>query len=331
MIDHIIWPWEGEVASELGRRLLHVAIYLQDLIGEFSPPLQAVLQESLHQPGKLLDSSVAQGQPFSQVDQRIWCLATVQAHAASANLEKINAPEEIWHTVIPLAAATEILGVACDLSDDIQDGDGILTNKFGLNLAEPLTIVLFAVLRKCLSDPRLPNEWLAPLHSLITSAILEAAEAQFLDGWYEQQTSITFDEARQIAEAKGAPLVRAVFQVGAFAGFASSRPISEALMLSQEFGRLGELIGISHQLRNDLRDSALDSRKSDRTRGKKTLPLVIEQYVREQMHDDQMAEAAGREATLVAIAIAQQDAQHQLQYIAERCGCPINWLRWVVV
>jgi geranylgeranyl pyrophosphate synthase len=331
MVNEIIWPWEGDVASELGRRLLCVAAYLQDLLIQLSPPLQATLQELLRQPGKLFDSGVAKGQPLSQANQNLWSLAVVQAHAAAADLEQINAPQETWHIVVPLAAAAEVLGMACDLSDDIQDGDSELVHRYSLTLVEPLTVVLFALLRKCLSDSRFPNAWLAPLHSFVTSAILEAAEAQFLDGWYERQSTITLDEVRQITEQKGAPLVRAVFQIGAFAGFAVSRPINEALIFSREFGRFGELIGILHQLRNDLRDSALESRKSDRIRGKKTLPLVIEQHVREQMHNDQMAVTAGRDGTMVAITIAQKNAQRQLQRIAERCKCPTDWLHWATV
>src|SRR5215469_15948483 len=72
-----------EVAAEIGRRLHVVAQRMQDILRRYDlpPAFAAMLRQALKQPGKLLGTSAARGQPLCADEGNLWALPVVVAHA----------------------------------------------------------------------------------------------------------------------------------------------------------------------------------------------------------------------------------------------------------
>src|SRR5579872_7178817 len=110
-------------------------VILQEARARHFPPgfARSILQ-TLRQPGKLLNSPVIGGALLDARDLRGWALPVLLAAAAAAGAQSASLstlPPSFWRRARAVAAASEYLGAALDLIDDVQDGDSIFVQRLG--------------------------------------------------------------------------------------------------------------------------------------------------------------------------------------------------------
>ena len=274
----LTWPFPQPIAQLWGDRLAVAANYLTHLCStqDISTELAALLELALHQPGKLLASAVAQGQPLQIGNGTLWSFHAMLAHAAVAHADRADAPPALWQAGIPVAIAAEFLGTALDIFDDIQDGDGPLLRSASV----PMLINAAMALRECaqiaLSDARFPASLQATLSHAFAKDTLRSVGGQTLDIAFETVPTVTLDAASEMTERKSGSLVGLIYRAGAIVGAYSAGRAASAEVLGERFAAFGRNLGVILQLENDLHDAQEHTTKSDRQRGKKTLPLVVE-------------------------------------------------------
>jgi geranylgeranyl pyrophosphate synthase len=101
----------------------------------------------------------------------------------------------------------------------------------------------------------------------LTDAIAVAGGGQYLDLASEAQPSASEEEAIDVAGRKTAALVAGACRVGARLG-------TDAPRVLDLLGRFGWHVGLADQLQNDLEGLQTERGKSDRLRGKPTLPAI---------------------------------------------------------
>ena len=274
----LTWPFPQPIAQLWGNRLAVAANYLTQLCKQqnISTELASLMDVALHQPGKLLASTVAQGHPLHIGNGTLWSFHAMLAHAAVAHADHPDAPPVLWQAGIPVAIAAELLGTALDIFDDIQDGDGPLLRSASV----PMLINVAMALRECaqlaLSDTRFPVALQAALSHAFARDTLRSVGGQTMDIAFETVPAVTLDAASEMTERKSGSLVGLVYRAGAIVGAYSAGRAANAEVLGEQFAAFGRNLGVILQLENDLHDAQVHSTKSDRQRGKKTLPLVVE-------------------------------------------------------
>ncbi len=312
-------------------------LMLQEIRARHFPPgFARVITQTLRAPGNLLSRPVSQGALVDTSDRWLWSMVTllVAASASGARADTLAAlPASFWRQARLTAAASEFLGAALDLLDDIQDGDSPFVQHIGVPLALNAGAALLELTPLVLGKARSSTSgWSdAMTHAaleVIHSSILDALIGQFMDLRLERSKRVTEAQALEMTGQKSGTLVALVCRLGALAGMTTRR--ERPAEYFDSISRFGWHLGIWAQLLNDLHDAEGEQSrpgKSDRQRGKKTLPLVFERHDR--IEGTNVPAEQGQAAlyyTFVASETFRLRAQKELQLLEERFGPhPLLW------
>jgi geranylgeranyl pyrophosphate synthase len=251
---------------------------------DFPPDFASHITQTLYQPGKLLNQPVMQGALLDARDLRGWSLPVLltAASASGASVSSLaSLAPAFWQRACTVAAASEYLGAALDLIDDIQDGDSSFVEQLGIPFALNTGIALLELASVALQQAQTMGWPEALAHAALEAlhtGMLTSLSGQFLDLHYEQLHTIDESQVMEMTEKKSGTLMALICRLGALAGLASEG--EEAFRYSVAMGLFGWHVGTWFQLLNDLHDAELAQHqpaKSDRQRHKKTLPLLLEQ------------------------------------------------------
>ncbi len=279
-------------ATELSQ-VIHEAVASPTL----PPSLRMLLLIPLQQPNKIFQPSG---------EHPLWP-SLVLATSAAAGGDP--------HAAIRVAAAVEIFMAALDVFDEVEDGDqSALIDAAGsaqaTNVATTLLLLAQQLLLK-LVDVGLAAEQTLMLAQTLTAAGVEAAGGQHRDLAAEKDRMISAADALAIARQKAGTLTAGAATLGALLGTADP----EAIALYHDWGlHLGTL----SQIQNDIRDAESSGAKSDRARGKGTLPLI---YARDNTEPDEVTTLATSGALHFAWVIREMERQaceDALAKLAER-------------
>ncbi len=268
------------------QQLLRERLYL--LLSTVHPALLSDSRRSFQEHGKLLSPSSykAEADAFA-LPSGTWPLLTLLvAQSISPHINLTFAGN--------VAIATECFVCALDLLDDVEDEDQTsiileLGAPRALNTSTVLLALTQQALLSCLQQG-VDQALVLRLSSLVQAALLEAASGQHRDLLAEQRKARDFtrEECIEIAAAKAGAIMRLACLLGATCAGATDAECAE-------FAEMAELLGVAHQLDNDAHDLyyLLESAdilsetpverntKTDLTRGKKTLPVVLAASIRE--------------------------------------------------
>jgi geranylgeranyl pyrophosphate synthase len=317
-------------------------LMLQEVRDMCLPPgFGRLLMESLRAQGKLLGRPVMQGQMLDTSDTRAWSLLAIlfaasAAHADTTSLGKL--PMVFWQRACATAAAVEFLTTAIDIIDDIQDGDSLFVQRIGVPMALNIGVVLHELAPLALSRAR-PADWpeaiadkaLGILHKRTIGVMI----GQYMDLRLEHVRSATEAQVMKMTGQKSGTLVSLVCQLGALAGITHEHQYQAEYL--DAVSLLGWHLGIWAQLLNDLYDAEhglSSTRKSDRQRGKKTLPLLLEQQgmieeANESKEYQNLSTQAAFAYTYVAAEASRLRAQQALENLEKRFG--LHTLLWPLV
>ncbi|HEY6539636.1 MAG TPA: polyprenyl synthetase family protein [Ktedonobacteraceae bacterium] len=259
----------------LRERLLH-------LLSTLHPSLQSDVRRALEEPGKLLfhSSDTASSAPPT-LPAGSWPLLTLLvAQHFSPGIDLAFAGS--------VAIATECFVCALDLLDDVEDEDQTaIIRELGVARALNVSTTLLTLAQHTflsLSQQSIRPALILRLLGAMHEATLVATSGQHRDLLAERRKAgdLTREECIEIAAAKAGAIMRLACLSGAICAGASKAERTE-------IAEIGELLGIAHQLDNDAHDlyylleladissdaSAERSVKTDVTRGKKTLPIVL--------------------------------------------------------
>ena len=328
-----------------------LAEQFQYLLADLHPELRADVLLALRSPGKLLSDRVfpadtldASGSDIaaaSGLPAGVWPLLTLLvAHYFAPEGDSLPASR--------VAIAVECFICALDLLDDVEDGDvSSLVQTIGIPRVLNVSTALLALAHKAilsLSACAVAPEQILLLLNTLQATSITATAGQHQDLLAEQKPVEAFDQEAclAIATGKAGALMRFACLSGALCAGAS-------VQLCEQCAKLGELLGIAHQLDNDCHDIALslDAEatpsqqrerhiKSDLQRDKKTLPVVLAAAVRNaslqeetSQPDEKMQEnekRALREGILSTWGLCllyRERARDCLQEIASSCSRPI--------
>jgi hypothetical protein len=238
--------------------------------------LGADVRQALAAPRKLLSST-----PATLSSQHIPCgiWALIPLHIA-----RYCAPEAKPEFLSGIALCSECFLCALDLLDDVEDDDSnTLRQQLGdARLLNVATVLLSLASQSLLTGIRygLSYERLHDLLSVLHQQWQRATLGQHRDLLAEQQSmqEISPEECLRITEDKSGSLLSLACSLATLS-------VDAPPTVSNLFASAGSLIGIAHQLDNDINDlsnllnpestATQYTHKTDLVRGKKTLPIVL--------------------------------------------------------
>jgi geranylgeranyl pyrophosphate synthase len=269
----------SEQLRATGQFILH-EVRAKHLPSEFT----RILLQTLHQPDKLLSSPVMTGALPGMREMRGWALPVLLAAAATAGAQSTtlsNLPASFWRRACAVAAASECLGAALDLIDDVQDGDSPFVQRLGVPIALNVGIALLELAPLALQQAT-SADWsdaqAQAAQAALHASILTSLGGQYLDLRFEQTGAVSEAQVMEMTEKKSGTLLALICQLGAMAGLSSEQAKPSGYF--EAISQFGWHLGVWFQLLNDLHDAEQAQAhpgKSDRQRHKKTLPLLLEQ------------------------------------------------------
>jgi geranylgeranyl pyrophosphate synthase len=257
---------------------------LLSLLGTLRPLTRVDALVALQQKGKLLASQISYFQS-SSVPDGSWSLAVLL-------IALYISPAIDLHIATTVAVALECYICAFDLLDDVEDEDQTAV-VLALGIPRVLnvsTVLLTLSQHALLSLSRyddVSSSLILQLLAAFQDAALTATSGQHKDLLAEQRPALDMatEECIAICTEKAGALLRLACNVGAVCAGAEKEECAQ-------FSALGEFLGIAHQLDNDSHDlyyilqrepsqlcietqPNLKSVKTDLTRQKKTLPVVL--------------------------------------------------------
>lgn len=241
------------------------------------PLIRADVILALEEPGKLLAQFPTEpASPAFSVGKWALLPLLVAQHIS---------PDIDTRSACRVSMAVECFICALDLLDDIEDGDKTaFLSRLGTPRVLNVSTTLFSLAHFALvslSEFGVSSTRVVSLLETLQKAALLATSGQHRDILAEQRVaeSFTSEECIEIAEGKAGALMSLACCIGALYANSSSD-------LLTQFGELGRLLGIASQLDNDSHDlyhileyqqmsGPASSVKTDLTRHKKTLPIVL--------------------------------------------------------
>jgi geranylgeranyl pyrophosphate synthase len=288
--------------------------------------LVSILTQALKEPGKLLSRPLMQGGNFELRDLRGWAVVSLLTAISVAlrsssppdvlSLDRL--PDAVWERARWAAMAMEYAATAIDLADDVQDGDTPWVSSLGAGTAGIATTALLQLSHLALWHLRSP-QWPAALalaaEERLSEGIIHVMGGQYQDLLYERQDaqSLTEDQILEMTGNKSGALLGLACELGALAGSPHSQP-----EYCQELLEFGYYLGVWAQLINDLHGAETGGERSDRARGKKTLPLW-----REALDAGHQPPAETSDAHLYTFVVAETfrvRAQHRLESLDQKYG-----------
>lgn len=305
---------------------------------KFPPAFTYLVMQALREPGKLLASPIMQGELLDRRVLRSWTLPVLLSAVSSSgtSISSLSSlSKSFWQRASAAAAAAEFLGAALDIIDDIQDGDNPFVQHIGVPFALNVGVACLELAPLALKRARdvgwsraLANSALEHLHT----AILRSLGGQFLDLRFEKKRNVTEAQILEMVEKKSGSLLAFIYRLGAMAGVADEQEKPAEYFEAVSF--FGWHIGIWFQLLNDLHDAEAaqtQTGKSDRKRGKKTLPLALEgqgmiEKTTEEREEWPLNAQAAFSYTYVTAEVFRMRAAKALQAIEEQFGPhPLLW------
>jgi geranylgeranyl pyrophosphate synthase len=331
---YLSWPFPEPDGAQVRERLIAAAHYQTDLIAQYTLPTELgnVVQAALHQPGKLLNSPAIAGEmPLRRADASIWSLHVLLMHAATAHCDGDSPPSD-WGHVVPIAAAAELLGVALDVFDDVQDQDGALLNTYGAPMMINGAMAMRELAQAALGDACIPAALRMSLHQAFTSDTLRAIGGQALDVAFERRERVSLDDAVEMTERKSGTLVGLMYRLGALAGLSGNHTDVSLAEIGERFAAFGRNLGVILQLENDWKDAWEQGQhpKSDRERDKKTLPLVVEATKMPPDLPPEERRLFVLRVVQTTIGLYRQRARKQLDGLIAAYHLSPRWLHWLV-
>ena len=241
---------------------------LHPLLALLVPPLRADVMRALEAEGKLL------WRPDYPTERPagVWGLLTllVAQHLS---------PDIDQHQAASVAIAVECYICALDLLDDVEDSDRTpVVEELGVaRVLSVATTLLFLAQRASLEATNQPQQAVR-LIAAFSEASLTATAGQHRDILTAQRpvASLSAQECMEILAAKSGSLMSLACRLGALCA-----GVSEQACVA--WARLGELMGLAHQLDNDAHDvydilaaDVLTRREVDaQGRAAKKLPVVL--------------------------------------------------------
>ena len=282
---------------ELHQALREQLFFILDML---HPLIRADVILALEEPGKILAQSkkIASSNSISGT----WALLPLLiAQHVSPDIDR--------HSACRIGVAVECFICALDLLDDVEDDDKTtLLTRLGiprvLNVSTALlSLAHFALLS--LSEFGVSSTLVVSLLETLQKATLLATRGQHRDILAEQRPaeSFTSEECIEIAEGKAGTLLSLACRIGALYANSSSE-------LLTQFGELGRLLGIASQLDNDSHDlyhilqyqqtsETASHVKTDITRRKKTLPIVLATHAMSALQEASFATDEEKQKALV--------------------------------
>lgn len=317
-------------------------IILQEARSRHLPPgFARPLLESLRAPGKLLGRPVMQGQMLNKSDMKTWPLLVLLTAASAHQINETTldmVPMKFWRRIYAVAAAAEFLTTAIDVIDDIQDSDSLFVQRIGVPMALNIGVVLHDLASLALSRARAYN-WSDALadkaQDILHAQTINVMIGQYMDLQLEQSKVATEAQVMEMTGQKSGTLVALVCQLGTLAGISREREYEQAYIDAMSL--FGWHLGVWSQLFNDLYDAEhgpKSTRKSDRQRGKKTLPLLLEQQgmaggANESKQQQEVNTQAALAYTYVAAEASRLHTQQALENLEKRFGS--HALLWPLV
>lgn len=186
-----------------------------------------------------------------------------------------------WKTVLPAAAAVELLHNFSLLHDDIQDNSPLRRGRpavwtlwgipQAINAGDTMYTMAYLALARLAETTSTLVAFQA--QGILQQTCLRLTEGQYLDISYEKRSSLQLSDYWPMVEGKTAALISACAEIGSLVAGADSA--SQAA-----FQQFGQYLGLAFQAQDDYLglwgDSALTgkSTESDLVTGKKTLPVL---------------------------------------------------------
>ena len=192
-------------------------------------------------------------------------------------------PADDVASVLPLAAAMELVHNWSLVHDDIEDGDRTRRGRPALwtvcGEAHAINIgdCIYALALRSVERTReqgSPSEQVAELLSLLARAAVDLTVGQMRDITFETVVDIGVDDYLAMIDGKTAALLRAATYGGSLVG-SGDRATAEA------FGEFGRRLGLSFQMRDDILGIWGTDRRTGKPTGadirrrKKSLPVVL--------------------------------------------------------
>jgi geranylgeranyl pyrophosphate synthase len=246
---------------------------LQELLSALDPRLRADVVRALEEPGKLF----WQADGATQRPAGVWALLTLL-------VAEYLSPEVDVSFATTVAVGLECYICALDLIDDVEDADQTpVLQELGVARALSVATTLLLLAQHALLNTTAhasPARILLLLEALSESS-LRATVGQHLDILSAKHSALhmTPQDCLGILAAKSGSLMSLACRLGALCA-----GVSEQACL--EWSRLGELLGLAHQLDNDAHDfydflgAAVGARGEGEQPGgagqaPKTLPVVL--------------------------------------------------------
>ncbi len=316
-------------------------LVLQEIrASHFPPGFARLIMRALRFPRKLLSNPIMRGELLTGQDLWLWPVLTLLIAASACGIQTNRSFATLsplfWRRARMVAAASEFLGAAIDIIDDIQDGDSPFVQQIGIPQALNVGAALLELAPLTLNQARAagwPNAIADAAIEQIHIGTLQVLSGQFLDLRFEHTRAVTEAQVIEMTGQKSGSLVALMCRLGAMAGTATAQESSfDYIEATSQFGWH---LGIWAQLLNDFHDAEPDHApkgKSDRQRGKKTLPLLLEQrgMIEGARQSQREAAALNTQAalsyTFVAAETFRLRTQKILQALEERFGPhPLLW------
>lgn len=224
-----------------------------------------------------------------------------------------------WGRALPAAVAAELYSTALDLLDDVEDGDrSPAVERYGAPLVLNLSTALLALAHTALTpEPGRPATPYRAAQDALWDGLAVATGGQHADLAAAGSDPLTVDDCIEIARRKGGALVEACCRAGAAFG-------TEDGTLIELFGHMGRSLGLAAQLDNDMHDADDDAGKSDLSRRKQTVPIVV---ARSYGAAGPLAEAVWQGGIQLAYALVHTErarVREALERTARACPDPLH-------
>ncbi len=177
-----------------------------------------------------------------------------------------------WRPAIRAAAAAEVCAAACEILDDVEDGDtSAVLERYGAPVALNAATALLALMHLVLCTPGRGDDAAGAearryAHDTLWLGFATATGGQHIDLSTTGAAPLSVEGCLDIARRKSGALTAACCRAGARFGTADAALIAH-------FDRLGTAIGVFAQLDNDMRGAGDAAAKSDLALRKQTVPI----------------------------------------------------------
>lgn len=187
-----------------------------------------------------------------------------------------------WRSVLPAAAAVELVHNFSLVHDDVQDnsdkrrGRPTVWKKWGVPMAINVGDALFVIANQAIVDleKTLPATTVVRAASILNNTCLELTRGQYMDMSYEERSDLKIEDYWPMIGGKTSALLSACTHIGALVGGADEQK-------QHNYREFGFRLGLAFQVQDDVLgiwgDEAITGKSaaSDLVEGKNSLPVLF--------------------------------------------------------